>query len=173
MSTHLIKINLKSIKKNKDAGMTMTLIPTHQTYTASFTVFGTEIPKEFDGCDAQITSYSSVGHGAHHIELVLGSLPTDFDKLRGIEDLIVNIDNGIQPIHHAPIPKYSYDYLSSKVKCNECGKSFKHTELLHTLDQFGDNDNYYATEICPHCNSNYCCDLEFEEIEEALKRKKK
>ncbi len=65
---------------------------------------------------------------------------------------------------------YLFDYMPAMVKCTECGAEFDHKEL--ESDSTEDDDYYVTSEaVCPMCGKWDCCEIKYEDIEEALKRK--
>lgn len=56
--------------------------------------------------------------------------------------------------------KYTYDYITDiDVNCMFCGKTSKFNELEDNID-----DDYFETNICPHCKESSCVDVEYEHI---------
>ena len=151
-----IKIDRRTIKKNPNAGSTMTYIPTDQTCT--FKYDGNKLPDYLvDGKNCHITNWN--------IESISGTLiyPIEkylFQKIMEDEKLItLEIEQGIQEIEHLPEPEYFYKYKKTKVKCNECGSEFCHDQL--EADSCMDA---YSNTICPVCGMWECCDIEYENI---------
>jgi hypothetical protein len=70
----------------------------------------------------------------------------------------------VQLIH--PEPDYLYEYEDTLVKCSRCKEEFDHEEL-----EADSIDDFYSNTICPKCQKWNCCEVEYESIAEALKRK--
>lgn len=166
MEKYQVNIELSSIKKNKDAGQTTTVIPGRKT--VSFEAY--QLPEYFkheENCI--IYEWTEID-----------GIKKDFKGVIISEDLIqkcieekpnvnISFDFEHQHINHFPIPEYSYDYENTKVNCNNCGKEIFTKDLK--ADEFWDGENeYYSNEICPECGALDCCDLIYESIEDALKR---
>lgn len=59
-----------------------------------------------------------------------------------------------------PEPSYLYDYEDIEVECEDCGAKFSYKELKDYYDDYC----AYITNICPKCNSGFCCEVEFEKL---------
>ncbi len=63
-------------------------------------------------------------------------------------------------------PKYLYEYEDKQVQCRECDSIFDHLELEYDCEYDGAESNA----VCPICEAWNCCDVEYEDIEEAIQR---
>lgn len=176
----LIKIDLKSIKENPDAGNTVS----HANgMVEAYIIFKCQ-NKEVDRIKGELKDnvYISVEDYIFDFGIVelQGFVNHNYlDKIipklleLGVknENIKYSVTNNVIPIYHAPEPKYFYKYLKTKVECDHCSAKFKHSELKDEEWYDGD-DVIYATNTCPKCGGSHCCDLEFEKIEDALRRKK-
>jgi len=61
-----------------------------------------------------------------------------------------------------------FEYKNKKVKCDCCGENFDYYLLLDSDPDNSGYDEYYNG--CPVCYENMCCEIEFETIEEYLKK---
>ena len=167
-----IKIDLRTIKINKDAGSTISNIHNGTTCYISFENKQPEIPSILKKYNAIIFSIQGeINKGPFCIKARLIKIPRNFKTLsKKLKKFSYNIHFQHQIIYHEPIPEYSYDYLPTKVKCNECSAKFKHTELRSDICYDGEGDCYMA-DICPSCSVSDCCDLQFERIDNALNKK--
>lgn len=166
MEKHFIKINIKSIKKNSNAGNTITHIAGRKTTV--FTV--KKLPPTFiDGKNCAITKYSVNAYGKFDFtgHIIDESLLQECFKKK-YKGLIINISSNVETIRHLPEPEYFYDYENIEIKCCGCG------ERVMTNDLECDSwDDSYSSTVCPKCREIFCCELEHELIENALLRLKK
>jgi hypothetical protein len=166
---YIVPINLKSIKKNLDAGKTTGCIPTGMDIVFK----AKEIPAFWgeDGKDYVIESISSKIRIENNIEYkyegsIINPLLVDKCKEQKVKGVFINIKYNYATIEHFPEPLYLYTYKDIKIKCDYCKKIFKASELK--VDS-GDCGSFSAT-ICPKCGQWDCCDIKYENIKEALKR---
>lgn len=66
------------------------------------------------------------------------------------------------PIDRATI---RYEYDSVPVVCVHCGETFK----SHELECGGEPGDDFSVCICPRCHVGDCCDVEYEELADAVK----
>ena len=64
--------------------------------------------------------------------------------------------------------QWFFKYEPTFVKCTKCGSTFSHEYLESDEADCGDN---YSSRICPVCGEWDCCEIEYEDIKEALLRK--
>lgn len=83
-----------------------------------------------------------------------------------IKHVQITINNNCNRINHMPIPTYSYNYEDKKVECDNCNSRFNYKSLKY--DESSDN---YSYSVCPVCGTWDCVELEYEKIEDALKRR--
>lgn len=169
-SLTLIQINLKSIKKNKNAGSTRTML---RGRPDEVTIEGHGyVPEIFrDETKAIICSETDDRGGWWSVLLI-----SEFtDEIRAIPNIIWNVKVNWQQLNHSPVAEYNYSYEAITVKCKYCGKRFSHTELKSDVSSIGDEYNseeIYSNTVCPICKAWDCVDIKYETIEEALERKK-
>jgi hypothetical protein len=163
MSEYKLLIDLNSIKRNSNAGGTSTSV--YAGHTIKFTA--DILPNDFiDGENCYLTNWGDDGTVSGYI------LDNKFfeknikDRRSGIY-FTKYIEHHV--INHSPIPEYSYEYENISVVCCGCGKIIMTNDLESDVD--GSNENY-SNRICPKCGEFYCCDLIYEKIEDAIKRKK-
>lgn len=71
-----------------------------------------------------------------------------------------------------PEPRYLYKYQDTLVSCYSCGALFDYGKLEDAHDSFNGED-YWNDEVCPECDQWDCCEIEYEEPEEAIKEFKR
>ncbi len=76
------------------------------------------------------------------------------------------IDQDVIDVTCLPPPYWLYEYEKHDVQCDACGAIFDHGELAEA-----DLDDWYSDVACPKCGEPECCDITYEDIDEALKRK--
>lgn len=161
MKTYKILIDLNSIKLNDNRGATETMV--FRKTTAKFKCKHPIPYILFNNCT--VTSALSKYPG----EIICEGIITNHDIVERIinekHSIDIEVEHHYDTFQHDPIPKYSYKYLSTKVECKRCKRTFYFEDL--------DSDYVYnelISEICPECGTAHCCDLEFEDISEAVKR---
>lgn len=167
MNKYIIKIRLNSIIKNKDAGNTQSKC--YHGKTIRFKAY--ELPKMFkDGVNCVVQQHKKINGIPHDYEGIITSddllKELSINKIKGIE---IEIENHFNTVYHSPIPEYSYKYQNKVMKCSYCGEKIKYNDL-----NYDDIDIYtYSNTVCPECGEWDCVELEYEKIEDALKRFKK
>ena len=164
MKTTLVKIDIATIKQNKDYGSRQTTINTGKTITFKANV----LPNHFkNGENCVITSWQETDGAKSEIN---GYIISDDliqkcfkDKTEGVEILI---ENHLHTIYHEPIPKYSFKYENTEVICSNCGKKIMTDDLVSEESADGE---YYSDAICPKCGAVDCCDLVYQNIDDILK----
>ena len=164
MKPTLIKIDINSIKENKDFGNTQTKIMTGRIvkFKAQY------LPDYFiNEKNCIILSWQEKDGTIYNIE---GEIFSDElierifnENPKGIE---VEIKNNSTTVNHAPIPKYSFTYKNTKVVCCECGEKIMTDDLQS--DESSDGE-YYSDKICPKCGAFDCCLIEYEKINDVVK----
>jgi len=172
MNTYLIKIDIDSIKPNKDAGSTTTNICTNKTIKFECKI----LPNYFiDGENCLIYTYQEKKGKKINAE---GIILTDELFNKCINELFsenINKRSNIkiekhfnnQQINHAPNPRYSFIYENTKIICSECGEEIMTNDLKSEESCDGE---YYSDKICPKCGEFDCCFLQYENINDAVKR---
>jgi hypothetical protein len=160
MST-LIKIDLKSIKKNPNAGSTQTSI----LKNIESTFIAKKLPFFFiDGENCIITE---IGEGCVKGIIIDEDLINKCIKNKP-PDVSIDVKYERETIKHLPEQEYFWKYESVDVECTNCKSVFDH-ELLEFEEYYGN----FSPFICPHCEAWDCCEVEYEKIEDALKRRKR
>jgi hypothetical protein len=92
------------------------------------------------------------------------------DRNKNIIEIIC-IETKRNLIRHKTIPQqqYLFDYEPTIVECESCRARFNNTYLKSDYDD-GAECNIYN--VCPVCDESFCCELEFETIEEYFDRVK-
>lgn len=145
----LIKINRNSVRKNPNAGNTIYYIPGQkQEYK---TVVETKQYVKFGNKGWQLISH-------------------DTQETQRTEQ-------PVQTVHTlSPAPQWLYSYEDPEVECNACGNKSKYSELKEKEipgyydDEVQDHYHYSTTieRICPICDSEECCKIELEKIEDVV-----
>ena len=168
-----ILIDLSSIRKNPNAGRKEFMIP-GQTHIKEVYEHGVIVDGYLISYDSKIMKrfkkdkdlFDSVE------ELLKVDLTTvgviDRDRLFG--KLLLREDNREITTHRTfhPDSNYLFEYESKNIKCRYCNSKFDHTELAS--DSSNDGVGYSDT-VCPKCGLWDCCIIEYEDIEDALKRR--
>jgi len=174
---YFIKIDLDSIKVNENAGSTVSRYPTNSEIEFSFVgdINNFKLIEELEKkklCYIREITYPSIDDNSDNIFKCNGLIfydSIDFDNIK-----CINITTHLNyvTLQHLPVDKYSYQYEDINIICSECGGKFKSNDLL-SLDN--DNDEFFVfTETgCPICGEWFCCEIEYETIENALIRKQK
>ncbi len=76
------------------------------------------------------------------------------------------IEQDVIDVTCLPPPYWLYEYEKHDVQCDACGAIFDHGELTEA-----DLDDYYSDAACPKCGEPECCDITYEDIDDALERK--
>lgn len=63
--------------------------------------------------------------------------------------------------------EWLYQYENIELKCSNCKKPVK----FNDLESEEELDGSFSCRVCPKCGKWECCDLDFENIEAALKRR--
>lgn len=177
MKKYFIEIDLKTIQKNPNAGNTITYYPGCKKVTFE----AKELPPFFiEGVNCIITEWGIVYNDDGSEKKVncsgvfIGN-PTELVQRcmnEGVPGLIFSLNQDHIRINSlTPESDYFYKYKNKKVQCYSCKSSFDHTNLKSGSD-YDDDDFYIANNtICPVCGTWDCCEVEYETIESALKRK--
>lgn len=170
--TFYIPIRSSSIRKNPDYK------PMNEKESIPGTWFGTfsgrghtpEFIEESDIC--HITEWSLLEKNHPEFKGIFSDEPS-LELLEKMNDWGINFQFS-QDIIDVTIlndqEPYLYEYVDAVVKCSVCGAIFKHYYLQ--TDYLEDEEGYEtATSTkCPVCKAWDCCSVEYEPVEEALKR---
>ncbi len=152
-----IKIDRRTLKKNPNAGSTVSYIP--GITEATFEYKGKELPnylKDGGNCIATEVDYENNIIQGRLLQALDNKL---FAKMQKDENINVNINREMQELKHLPEPDYFYKYRKTKVQCDECMVWFDHHKLLS--DEIMD---VYSDRVCPECGSFDCCQLKYESL---------
>jgi len=172
-----VEIDPKSIERNPNAGETEAHILINST--CEFTVRGKHRSLENDkvrmtGSSSKMSS-EEIYYETHYL---LIDYPEKVDIL--IEKLMKRFKNRLKytvtnNYDHLnfmePEPPYFFKHKKTKVKCCHCGKKFLHPDLKDESDYDYEGNCIGRSNICPKCNTEDCCDLSFENMEDLLLKK--
>ncbi len=168
MKKHFIKIDLKSINKNPNAGSEIDYLPGKTECRFSTK----KLPDDFiDGENCYVVREETmIGDGSIRIEGII----TDKELIDNIlqnkrKDIELIMKREIIEVRHLPEPPYFYDYENITLKCDSCNREFDSIDIKSEEVWDGENE-FYSDRVCPYCNSFDCCEIDYETIEEALKR---
>jgi len=150
----LVKIDRTTIKKNPNAGKTTYILPIGPEECFKTEYYGDRV-KEY-------VVYSKSER------LILDRPRREGDLQSG--SISCRYSQPTQVIHTlSPEPAYFYKYENPTIECEYCKSQFKHTELQS--DEYSFCEDYgYSDCVCPKCKEWNCCKLEYENIEDAIKR---
>lgn len=160
----LIKIVRESIIKNPTAGKTRTAVFGPRDITFSIAGKLPNFLKEHE--DVIITKiYGSVEDPSRTEGYLLNeSKQKLFSSLK--TPWTIDVDNNVQFIDHMPEPNYLYQYEDPELKCLDCGKSCKVSEIETN------SDSEYNLEQCPNCKAIESFEeYRYENINDVLKEK--
>lgn len=63
-----------------------------------------------------------------------------------------------------PEPDYFFEYLSTDVSCEACGRKFDYS----LLEDDWPNDECRVINICPFCKEPNCCEIEYEQLDSSF-----
>lgn len=159
---YIIEIDRESIKRNPRAGETMTVVGHRKT--ATFDITG-DLPDFFiDGENVMITESAYGGF----IQSYKGEIFDDdtINKCVGLNlNVTVNIDRNFYRHDHIRI--WDYTYKNIDIMCDSCEETIK-SEDLKSEEIWNGADEYYSNRVCPKCGEFDCCELEYENFNEAL-----
>jgi len=166
MKKLLVKIKLFSIKKNPDAGNTVSHVS--QPISMKFICKSEHLPKELvenQNCIITEVEFSTEGPPTKH-GVINGVLTTDvLEKLAQVPYLEFHVERSVVSFNHMPLPDYLYEHKSAvPLYCQECEKFL---EMRNT------NYGKKVHVICDCCGHSNHWKLKFETIERALIRKNK
>lgn len=164
MKKYFIKIDVNSIKKNKNAGNTITKLPGKKNIYFECNYLP-DFLENNKACFIEDYSFNQLGE----INYVKGEIFTDelLQKCLKDKNIQIDIEQSYITYEHLPIPLYSFDYKNTKLRCYYCKKYIMLNDLKS--DEIWDGQNeYYSDKICPKCGQFDCVDLEYEKIENVL-----
>ena len=129
---YFVPIDVTSVKKNPNAGNTV-----YQIYRGSRTE----------------TRHVKSGLARSYI----GDFLVAEETVNEPDSFTVSTFQDYETVHSLrPEPDYFYDYEDITVRCDDCGKSLKISQLEY--DDGNDSDRY-SNQVCPHCRSWDCVSL--------------
>jgi hypothetical protein len=164
MKKYFLKVDWKTLKKNADAGSTESPVPGCEC--TMFKVY--KLPSCFkEGVNCTVTGYDLKDGGCNFEGYIIDPKLAFEIREQGISGVELIQTKLVHRIRHAPIPEYSYNYENKKLKCEYCGEAFRYLELKAECGEDSCSDK-----ICPKCGAWDCVSIEYEKLEDALKRKK-
>ena len=178
----LLRIDLKTLKKNPHAGQDKFIRPIRAPEgTASVNFAGY---KSFD-LDAQYSfgSMTSLAHSQigfeHRTTVEFYLYPVNDESIAALKQWAKGINVGanvsyklFQETETINLMRREPDYLwtreNPKIQCRFCKKTFLYSKL-----QTVDDDDYYCDRVCPKCERWDCIYVDYESLEEALERQAK
>jgi hypothetical protein len=165
-----ILIDLTTIKKNPDY-----VPPGCKKYIAglqkvSFICKGC-LPSQFTPDNVEFTSiYEDPGHHEGLITNIDSIDVIALEKEVKEKNIKIAITVERETIETTSLdnPKWYFEYVPTFVICGECGSMFSHEYLKSDDSDCGDN---YSSCVCPVCGEWDCCEVEYEDIQDAFKRK--
>lgn len=173
-----VRIDLRTLKKNPNAGNTMSHVHGKTEAYIEFTCKDQDIEKKLEDMIYIVGKYVSFPLGNVKIEAHVdhNSIKKIIPKLLKLgvknENIKFSVNHNVETIYHQPEREYFYSYLDTKVKCEHCSEEFSHKELMddEVYDSV-DDEYYFTTNVCPACGAAHCCDFSYETINQALERK--
>lgn len=157
----VIKIIPESVKKNPQAGKTITRV--YGARDISFEIKG-EMPdylKDEENC--VITSWSE------NPKWCKGLLFNEdlVERLRSEKkfNININIKNNVENIHHSPNPQYLFSYENPLIECDSCHNKVKLSDIKEEY-----SDDGYAYLLCPKCNNIDTFEIKYERINDVIKK---
>lgn len=174
----LIKIDLRTLKKNPNAGNTVSYRQGKIEAELNFVCYNHKILEKIQDMIYPISQTVKLPDGICEVHALVKQkyINKIFDKLLKLgvkaENIQYTLKNNVEPIYHRPEPEYFYKYLRTKVKCEHCFEEFPHN-YLEDDERYDEEsgDYYFVTNICPACGAGHCCDYSLETLEQALRRK--
>jgi len=174
-----IPINLSTLKKNPRAGQTQSLLLGRKEFQIQMGADYIPDMKKIKDLGIAIQKMQS-GDGVYRTWVADGILfkKIDVDKEPDPEEIKKNLSAmGIssetsmtqhhEVIRHHPLPNWLFEYEKTEVQCEHCEKCFSYTQLGSDC-YYDDQGEIYDDSICPKCGAWYCCDVEFQRVEDVL-----
>lgn len=175
MTSYLIKIDRRTVRKNPLAGQTCFIEPIGHRTELLFTSTKMELP-DFLKNRAGIINISGRfwtdrPDGQFQITAIMTDPIDDMDtfmmlmEVYGIDRASISIKTNYQHqvIHSmTPEPDWLYQYEPIRVKCEFCNRRFLHTELKS--DSIWHDDEIFSDTVCPKCDTFDCCEIEYERL---------
>lgn len=160
----LIKIDKKTIRKNPNAGSTVSYIS--NGYSAEFEIEG-HIPKFIHKPPFYIEEWKKEDGIFTYVRgKIIGAV--EQRHLDKAPNLHLIIHNDIITINHLPEPDYFFSYKETYLECKHCGSKIEIDQIVT------DYEDDYQIQICPACNAmNSFPKYKYQTIEEVLHGKRK
>ena len=169
MKTYKILIDRKSIKDNPNAGMQDINEYISTTATIVLRQKHENLEKEYplvrlvgiNGSTSR-TEYRYMIHGNHtEVGPIIEKIIAQFGK-----NVHISLENNFEEIHLLTSePAFLFEHKKTKVQCQHCKSKFWHTQL-RDFDDWDDEGCYIGrSNICPECDKEDACELEFESFE--------
>jgi hypothetical protein len=162
----VILIDLASIKVNKNAGATVSNLLGHQTITVKGEGEPPKFLEDYGLRIMSVCSTTALSSSKAKWEGTLDRLDENLGKLivENKATLELEVNRPVNTLHHAPIPKYSFNYENIVLRCEECNEDIDH-RLIDTPEE-GNGD------VCPNCHAiDSFEEYEYEKVEEAISRR--
>ncbi len=168
----LIKIDRASIKRNPNAGATVSMMQGHREATFMFPEGG-RIPAEL--LDKVVFSEWADSVKPEEGNRQRGYIinPDDADLFRVCKGIFISVDGGLQRVEHMPLPEYQYKHENPAIACLNCGEMVPVNDIADGVIYDGNDDEVWVDQICPHCHAyDTFGEIEYESIEDAIKQVK-
>lgn len=169
MPSQKIMIDVYSITKNRNAGQTSEK-DDRVFVVAKYSGKCPKFLKPENGChihkESEIDGKKIVDVKILNPEILRFALDENIKGYMGYEI-------GSEPYErqfNEPIPSHAFNYEEVEISCRFCHASFLSSELEFKEYQDSDGKDCISHSTCPKCGEAECCELEFETLEEALKR---
>jgi len=166
-----IKIDRNSIKENKNAGSTRTMMMGEWRCEAELKSLPPSELIAGKGAFIKRISYRDMEHGVDTPMIdsctVVINDPKLIEEFSKIPGAVIKQDNNYVDIRHSPIPKYSFEYEDTDIECDSCGAKVKREDII------SDWYHEYSYQECPHCGEIDTFDYEFEEFDESMVKSEK
>jgi hypothetical protein len=166
-----VPIDLKSVRKNPDAGSTSSTLSSPMEIAFTFPGGLPEKYMDPKRKDMMIMNKSIVvSDKGERIVDVSGVIFDPDLALKFVElGAKVNVKNDVRTFHHLPIPSHSFEFEDITVVCEHCNEPKKLSDL--ESDYYDSDDEViYMEDVCPSCGVADCVSLEYESLESALRR---
>lgn len=160
----LIKIDKKTIRKNPNAGSTITYLSVG--CNVEFEIEG-NIPEFIHKSPFYIEEWEKVNGIFTYIRgKIIGAVEQKY--LDKAHNLHLIIHNDIITINHLPEPNYFFSYKKTYLECKNCKTKIEVNQIEN------DYEKDYLIQICPVCNAmNSFPEYKYQTIEEVIYAKRK
>jgi len=141
---YFVKINIKSIKRNPNAGSTSSKLPTYSSVTLTLQSNGI----------VELSDIKKIKKLCEKTGFIL----------------TYEMENNFIDVTHLPEPDYFYKHSGMKIQCEYCKAEFDASELESDCSDCIDF-HISSDTICPKCKKWDCCEIECQTIESLIKEK--